>query len=206
MSEIRGYMSKKKNRKKDQQNLLLNTTKNIDEKILACEIIRAYEEMERKKKLQEEKLEQENQKEWNMILGQKEYSENENWFWKNVHRKRNDIVGLYKVLFFKRKDIRDPRATFVLMSLATTSVFSICKWVLYSFVILIIISMIKLEINIFLGIALSFVLWMLARIFRIASFETEKIDDGNLIISIFSGVLSFVAVVIAIVTIIVDKV
>ena len=36
--------------------------------------------------------------------------------------------------------------------------------------------------------------------------EIEKIEDGNLIIAIFSGVLSFVAVVIAIVAIIVDKV
>jgi len=52
---------------------------------------------------------------------------------------------------------------------------------------------------------IAVVLWVFARIFRIASFEVEKIDDGNLIIAIFSGVLSFVAVVIAIVAIIVDK-
>ena len=159
-----------------------------------------------RKKFEIEKREQENQKEWNQILGQKEYPENENWFWKNVHKKRNDIVALYKLLFFKQKDVRDPRATFVLISLATMGIFSICKWMLYIFVISIIVGMFKMKIDILLGITLSFVLWMLARIFRMASFEVEKIRDGNLLIAIFSGVLSFVAVIIAIVAIIVDKV
>ena len=62
------------------------------------------------------------------------------------------------------------------------------------------------SIEIALGCMIAIVLWVFARIFRIASFEIEKIEDGNLIIAIFSGVLSFVAVVIAIVAIIVDKV
>ena len=57
-----------------------------------------------------------------------------------------------------------------------------------------------------LGLMIAFVLWVFARIFRIASFEMEKMKDGNLLTAIFSGVLSFVAVVIAIVAIIVDKV
>ena len=196
----------KKKRTNNKQNSSSTTMKNIDEKVLAREIIQAYEEFEQKKKFEVEKRERENQKEWNQILGQKEYPENENWFWKNVHKKRNDIVALYKLLFFKPKDVRDPRATFVLISLATMGIFSICKWMLYIFVISIIVGMFKMEIDILLGITLSFVLWMLARIFRMASFEVEKIRDGNLLIAIFSGVLSFVAVVIAIVAIIVDKV
>ena len=187
----------KKKRTNNKQNSSSTTMKNFDEKVLAREIIQAYEEFEQKKKFEIEKREQENQKEWNQILGQKEYPENENWFWKNVHKKRNDIVALYKLLFFKQKDVRDPRATFVLISLATMGIFSICKWMLYIFVISIIVGMFKMKIDILLGITLSFVLWMLARIFRMASFEVEKIRDGNLLIAIFSGVLSFVAVVIA---------
>lgn len=117
----------KKKRTNNKQNSSSTTMKNIDEKVFAREIIQAYEEFEQKKKFEVEKRERENQKEWNQILGQKEYPENENWFWKNVHKKRNDIVALYKLLFFKQKDVRDPRATFVLMSLATMGIFSICK-------------------------------------------------------------------------------
>ena len=124
----------------------------------------------------------------------------------NVHKKRNDIVGLVKLLFFKQKDIRDPRATFALMNLATVGVFSICKWILYIVVIAIILGIIQLKVDFFLGITVSFVLWMLARIFRMASFEIEKIRDGNLLIAIFSGALSFVAVAIAIIALFIDKV
>ena len=89
----------KKKRTNNKQNSSSTTMKNIDEKVLAREIIQAYEEFEQKKKFEVEKRERENQKEWNQILGQKEYPENENWFWKNVHKKRNDIVALYKLLF-----------------------------------------------------------------------------------------------------------
>ena len=199
-------MSKKKKTKNNQQNIPSVIEKNLDEKVLAQEIIKAYEEFECKKKAEAEKRERENQKEWNKILGQKEYPEKEKWFWKNIHRKRNDIVALYKLLFFKQKDIRDPRATFVLMSLAIMGVFSICKWILYIFVISIIIGMVQLEIDVLLGGTFGFALWMLARIFRMAAFEVENIRDSNLLIAIFSGTLSFVAVVIAIVTIVIDKV
>ena len=62
-------------------------SKNIDEQILTQAIVHAYEEIERKKKLSLEKQEEENQKEWNRILGQKEYPDNEKWFWKMFIRK-----------------------------------------------------------------------------------------------------------------------
>ena len=57
-----------------------------------------------------------------------------------------------------------------------------------------------------LGATIATVLWVFARIFRIAALEVEAIQDGNLIIALFSGVLSFVSVVTAIVAIVVDKV
>lgn len=97
------------------------------------------------------------------------------------------------------------RATFGLMRLATSGVFTLCKWALYLFAASMIHGVWNDTIETALGCMIAVVLWVFARIFRIASFEVEKIDDGNLIIAIFSGVLSFVAVVIAIVAIIVDK-
>ena len=199
-------MSKKKKTKNNQQNIPSVIENGFDEKVLAHEIIRAYEALEYKKKSEAEKREQEKQEEWHKILGKKEYPENEKWFLKTVHRKRNEIVTLYKLLFFKQKDIREPRATFVLMSLATMGIFFICRWMLYILVIPIIIGMFKREINILFGVTISFALWIVGRIFRIASFEIDNIRDNNLLIAIFSGAMSFVAVVIAIVAIIVDVV
>lgn len=92
------------------------------------------------------------------------------------------------------------------MRLAVIGIFALCKWVLYLCAASMIYGIWNNSIEIALGCMIAIVLWVFARIFRIASFEIEKIEDGNLIIAIFSGVLSFVAVIIAIVAIIVDKV
>ena len=124
---------------------------------------------------------------------------------KQVHHGRNTIVGLYKLLFFKRKDAKDPRATFALMGLATVTIFSMCKLMLYFCAIAFVYGIFKQKIRILPGCFYTFIFWTLARFFRMAAFEVENIRDGNLLIAIFSGALSFVGIVIAVVTLLIDK-
>ena len=196
----------KKKRINNRQNSSSISIKNIDEKVLAREIIKAHEEYEHYRQTEKEKEEKRQQEEWLKTLNQKEYPPNEKWIWRKCHQIRNDFFLFKNLLFIKAKDVKDMRATFGLMRLAVIGIFALCKWVLYLCAASMIYGIWNNSIEIALGCMIAIVLWVFARIFRIASFEIEKIEDGNLIIAIFSGVLSFVAVVIAIVAIIVDKV
>ena len=204
----KGYMSKrnKGNNNKQKTTSTATATKNIDEKVFACEIIKAYEEYERGKIIEKEREDKKRQEEWLRILNQKQYPLNEKGILRKYHKVRNDFFLFKNLLFIKAKDVRDMRATFGLMQLAVIGIFSLCKWILYLCAANMIYGVWSGTIEIAIGCMLAVILWVFARIFRIASFEMEKIDKENLIIAIFSGVLSFVAVVIAIVTIIVDKV
>ena len=196
----------KKKRTNNTQNASLTTMKNIDERVLAREIIKAHEEYEHYRQTEKEKEEKKRQEEWLETLNQKEYPSNEKWIWRKCHQIRNDFFLFKNLLFIKAKDVKDMRATFGLMRLAVIGIFALCKWVLYLCAASMIYGIWNNSIEIAIGCMIAIVLWVFARIFRIASFEIEKIEDGNLIIAIFSGVLSFVAVIIAIVAIIVDKV
>ena len=195
-----------KKRTNNKQNTSSNTLKSIDEKVLAREIVKAHEEYEHYRQTEKEKEEKRQQEEWLKTLNQKEYFPNEKWIWRKCHQIRNDFFLFKNLLFIKAKDVKDMRATFGLMRLAVIGIFALCKWVLYLCAASMIYGIWNNSIEIALGCMIAIVLWVFARIFRIASFEIEKIEDGNLIIAIFSGVLSFVAVIIAIVAIIVDKV
>ena len=196
----------KMKRKNNKQNLSSTTMKNFDEKVLAREIINAHEEYEHYKETEKKKEEEKRQEEWLKTLNQKEYPSNEKWIWRKCHQIRNDFFLFNNLLFIEAKDVKDMRATFGLLRLAVIGIFALCKWVLYLCAASMICGIWNNSIEIALGCMIAIVLWVFARIFRIASFEIEKIEDGNLIIAIFSGVLSFVAVIIAIVAIIVDKV
>ncbi len=197
-------------RNKGNNNKQKTTTKevareNIDEKVLAREIIKAHGEYECCKSIKKEEEDKKRQEEWFRILNQKEYPPNEKWILRKYHKFRNDFFFWINLLFINAKNVRDTRATFGLMRLAVVGIFLLCKWFLYLCAAGMIYGVWNSTIEIALGCTLAFILWVFARIFRIASFEVDKIDDGNLIISIFSGVVSFVAVVIAIIAIIVDK-
>ena len=199
-------MGKKNRTRNNKQNTSYAMEKIIDEKLLAREIVKAYEEAERYRNAEKEKQEKKEHEEWLRFLNQKEYPLNEKWFLRKYHEFRNDFFAAKKLLFIKEKEVRDIRATFGLMKLAVAGIFSLCELVLYICAVWLICLVCNDKIKLVAGGAIAFVLWVFARIFRIAAFEAGKIQDGNLIIALFSGVLSFVAVVTAIVAIVIDKV
>lgn len=199
-------MGKKNRTRSNKQNTSYAMEKIIDEKLLAHEIVKAYEEAERYRNAEKEKQEKKEREEWLRFLNQKKYPLNEKWFLRKYHEFRNDFFGAKKLLFIKKEEVRDIRATFGLLRLAVIGIFSLCKWILYGCAAGLIYCVWNHTVELALGATIAIVLWVFARIFRIAAFEIESIQDGNLIIALFSGVLSFVAVVTAIVAIIVDKV
>lgn len=175
----------KKKRTNNRQNSSSTTMKNIDEKVLAREIIKAHEEYKHYRQTEKEKEEKRQQEEWLKTLNQKEYPPNEKCIWRKCHQIRNDFFLFKNLLFIKAKDVKDMRATFSLMRLAVIGIFALCKWILYLCASAMVYGVWSKAIELPLGLMIAFVLWVFARIFRIASFEMEKMKDGNLLTAIF---------------------
>ena len=164
-------------------------------------IVKAHQMIEKQKVEKEIELEKNENREWKEIMGQKEYPENEKWYLKILHIARNNFMSVWNLLFFKSKNARDLRATFSLVKLAVVEIFKIGKWCLYFVSFAAVVSAFQNRGENLSNLAIAFVIWAFARLFRIAAFEVEKVKDGNLLIALFSGCISFVAMLVAIIAI-----
>ncbi len=203
-----GKKQRSKNGQKKQNNQQkqkeITQVNEIEESALTQAIVRAYQIIEKNKKEEEARLANQAKKEWQRVIGQKEYPDNEKWFWKKIHAIRNNWNAMWSLFFFKSENVRDIRTTLGLMQLAVIGIFTICKWCLY-FISLAMVYLILINgVDVVSHLSFAFVTWMFARVFRIAVFEIEKMKDGNLLIAIFSGCISFAAMVVAIITLLVD--
>lgn len=206
--ERKEYMKNKKQKKnknsEKQKNSVSSNQIIIDDQMMVDAIVKAYQIIEKQKVENEIELEKNEKREWREIMGQKEYPENEKWYLKRLHIARNNWIAIWNLLFFKSKNARDLRATFSLIQLAVVEIFKLCKWCLYFVSFAIVISALQNGGDSLSNIAIAIVIWAFARLFRIASFEVEKVKDGNLLIALFSGCISFVAMIIAIITIFIE--
>ncbi|MBQ2901298.1 MAG: hypothetical protein IJE49_05565 [Agathobacter sp.] len=188
----------KQGKKESVNTFKLNEMK-IDSKTLTEAIVEAYQIIEKKKAEQEIELEKNAKKEWQEILGQKVYPKDEKWYLKIIHIAINNVVAMWKLLFLKSKNVRGLRATYALMQSALVEIFKLYKWTLYVIAAVIFCSIFQNGTNIIVRIVIAVGIWMFARLFRIASFEIDKMQDENLLIAIFSGCISFVAMIVAII-------
>lgn len=195
---------KQKQNNKKQKNAVDSNQIITEQKIIVEAIVKAYQIIEKQKVEREIELEKNEKREWQEIMGQKEYQENEEWYLKRLHIARNNWMAIWNLLFFKSKNARDLRATFSLIQLAVVEIFKLCKWCLYFVSFAIVISALQNGGDSLSNIAIAIVIWAFARLFRIASFEVEKVKDGNLLIALFSGCISFVAMVVAIIAIFIE--
>lgn len=190
-----------KNMKSEKKTDLQETMILLNQEKLVEVIVKAHQIVENERKEKEIEVDRKKTQEWREIIGYKEYPEDEKWYLKKLHAIRNDVMVMKNFLFFKAKNVRDMRATLALMQLSVMAIFDICKWFLYMIVIALIVSVFQGGIESIFNLGIAFGVWVFARAFRIASFEVEKMDDGNVLIAIFSGCISFVAVVVAIIAI-----
>lgn len=195
---------KQKQNNKKQKNAVDSNQIITEQKITVETIVKAYQIIEKQKAAKEIECEKNEKREWQEIMGQKEYLENEKWYLKRLHIARNNWMAIWNLLFFKSKNARDLRATFSLIQLAVVEIFKLCKWCLYFVSFAIVISALQNGRDGLANIAIAIVIWAFARLFRIASFEVEKVKDGNLLIALFSGCISFVAMVVAIIAIFIE--
>ena len=175
-----------------------NVTKSADEDALSKAFVKAYFEIESEKEAKVKRLAEAERRELMKSFGQKELSENENSIKRFFHKIGNDIRLIVKLLFIKREEVKNTRATFALMSLTLSAIFTIVKWLLYFLSFGLFLGVVLRKINA-LWLVVTLLVWLVARIFRIAVFEIDEMRDDALLTSIFSGVLAFVAAVAAII-------
>lgn len=172
---------------------------------LAESIVCATEKLDIKKIKAKKEENNAQQAEWNRILKQKDYPKNEKWLKKKWHEIINEWMAYKELILFKEKNTKDTIATFALIKLATEMMFACIKWSLYIFTIKFIYNFIVNPVDNGLLIAFAFITLTIARLIRIAVFEIKKMEDANLILNIFSGSISFIALIVAIIAIFISK-
>lgn len=184
-------------------NIFLDKELHEDERLVQA-IVRAHELIELRQKEKKQMQDDDTKKAWLEALGQKEYSKDKcvlkNW-WNSF---ANDFRLIWKVIFFKKENANEMRTTLSLISLALVGIFGVCKMGLYIVALLLLLFAISKGV---LGIGYAVMalgVWLFARAFRIAMFEVAKIKDANMLIAVFSGCISFVAVLISIVSLLVS--
>lgn len=154
--------------------------------------------------------EQEN-KEWNETLGYKIYPEDETGIKKVLHSLRNSIVVCWNSFNLNPRKIKDDTVVFLLMQSVVSLFFSVLKIILYLgsalFLLLFVLSFIPdyawpISHKI-MSLLISIFLFIYGRMFRLAACEIDNMTDRQYVVGIFSGLSAFLALIVAIISLIV---
>lgn len=165
--------------------------------------------MEAKKKQfeKEEKLQIEKSALWDEAVGLKTYPRNKNWFVNEFNEMKQNVSFFGHILFFKEENAKYDYATFAVLKISLNLILWIIQMVLYvlfiCFIVAIAYPIKKWNLSfivLFLCGALFSILF--ARIIRIVKFEIRNIQDRDYLLSMLSAVTSFVAMILALVSII----
>ncbi len=205
-------MSKGRNKKKKQtpmpQQVVVTPSAGMSfhemQHVIAMAIVEVEEIKERKKQEQKEA----ERKEWREAIGYKEYDD-KNKLIRGVKTFWNRIISFVRVCFVRKQHIKGDRVSFNLMRMLLYMSFDfvkICMNLLTAMFILYIpaqyiIPMFKIypwHQSVLMGMY-GLLTFMLSRLFRMASFEIEKIEDRNYLFGLFASVASIVSIIIAII-------
>lgn len=150
-------------------------------------------------------------KQWRIDIGYKEYHDKCK-LWRGIKTFFNRLKCFCKVCVLPKTKIQGDRASFSLMQLFLQSFFVLAKW------LLVLVTIASAGVGIYIlctspvlspdwvasiyNIVAAIPLFLLSRLFRMASIEVEKIEDRNYLFGLFASVASIVSIVIAIIAII----
>lgn len=172
--------------------------------LIACAIVEADEIKEdTRRKQQETELQ-----EWRAAIGYKEFN-SKCRLWRKLRIFFNRLWCILKICFIRPDKIKGDRSSFSLMKFFLQLFFELAKWILLVTSIVFVVHGIYMffsqEITapivmsnimvIFMGVSV----FLLSRLFRMASIEVEKIEDRNYLFGLFASVTSIVSIVIAII-------
>ena len=166
--------------------------------VIACAIVEA----EKIKAQEEEKRQEAALLEWHTVIGYKKYDKR----YKNAF---NRIKVFLKILFLPERYIKGNSASTVLMKSFILLFFWAMKW----FSLLLAVGLVAYLL--FMGrsdyspwwlylyfVCLAFISFVYSRLFRMASIESDKIDDRNYLFGLFASITSFVSMIVAVIAVI----
>lgn len=170
---------------------IVKAQQKADTKAIKNAIVEAQEELKTKD------LEEQNQKieKWQKTIG----------YDKNSPEWKNDLRVFCKLLVIKKQEAVADVANNVLLKIAISFLYLLLEYLIYAFCIIFLIVSISKPYLFAFSIPFDVISILIARTLRIARFEADNINDKNYLISIISTSVSVFALVVAIVTIFVNK-
>ena len=199
-------MGKDRNKKNKQKNVPIQAPQGFSAEEWSHIIAKAIEEANQNRQAEANKRQTEEQKSWQQALGIKDYS--------GEHRPKRQVLEFFnilraflKLIFLPRRKIKGDRVTFSLLQMLSAMAFGIVGGIL----ILVALTLVAMPPIIALAgetitwwQAIWSVIWgilifLISRLFRIASIELENIENRGYLLSIFACIVSIVSLVVALV-------
>ena len=202
---------KKPYKKKEGQTDATRNAKNekicveIDYDKLAEAVVKAnIEAIKQYKQLEENQIEEQDIA-WRKIVGDVPY-EGDNKFYKAIDKVVLPSIVCWKLATFKEKNITRDYGLRALYKMCCSFLLFLYEWFFYALAICVPICILFLQKHLFapviaLGTLILFIL--IARMIRVAKLEKKNCKDKKLVLSTFNAIVSFTAMVFAIVAIIV---
>ena len=175
--------------------------------IIAKAIIEADDIREQRKREQKDAA----LKEWREAIGYREFSDKCR-AWCSIKAFFNHLKCFFRICCISKKDIHGDRASFSIMKMFLQMFFSLAKiflaltsfaCIVYGIALFFIPSdnVVLWASNVWL-IFFGATLFLLSRMFRMASIEVDKIEDRNYLFGLFASVASIVSIIIAIIAVV----
>ena len=199
-----GKGRRKKNTKqpadsKPSQSINILLPENVQVEELPHVISRAIVEAEKIKAQEEEDRRKAELEEWHRVIGCKDYDN-------KLLNVLNNIRVFFNILFLPKRYIKGNTASTVFMKSFISFFFWIMQWLslllTVSLVAYIPITENPDHLLYVYFVPLAFISFVFSRIFRMASIETDKLDDQNYLLTLFAAITSFTSMIFAAISVI----
>ena len=205
-------MAHKKKRKKKNKRFDLNVC-NLDYRKLSESIVKAHN-IETEKNLKELRdTANHRQNEWNRILKQKDIPPNIKWYRKFLLEIQNDICLIWNIIFLDKNDTVCSNNTYNLFDFITSALFCVYQFFLWGCGVNCVLKagctiynafsygnlsygVVAFEVFVCLIAAIFYL--FISGVCRAAKFECQRIKDKEESFNVFSAVVAFTALIVAI--------
>lgn len=208
-------MGKSKQKQRNQnkvENVKIDALTTLDDERITKIIVNALIEYDRVKEEKELNRKEEEQNEFYRTVGYKNFEEIDNKFKRRIAILLNRIVVFFKIMTMSKKRIKGIRTSIALLRiipyrlLKFVSVFlflaAVCA---FGFIPLQIVFSILPQwetYQYFIVFLISFILYVLSQILRIAYIEIDMTEDQNFIFGTFTAVTTIISIIIAVIALV----
>lgn len=164
---------------------IVKAQEKADKETIKQAVIDAQDELDKREREQQEAK----KKEWQQTLGD------------------NNLKTFFKILFMKKDEAKTLSANNTIIKMLLIGIYYIFEAIIYFLIIgfIIVAFLEKTLFSVCIAIFFLTIGLLIARIIRIARFEVEHIDDNKYLTTLFSSMLSLLAVIIAVVSVVITQ-